>query len=82
MLPLVGSCRTGICVHNRMTGMSHTLKSESGDGWNKKVKAAGGWQNQSSGTGPEKVSSEWTQLAGLVLWTMVELGVDADHSED
>ena len=34
-------------------------------------------------TGPEKVSSEtWTQLAGLVLWTMVELGVDADRSED
>lgn len=66
-----------------MTGMSHTLKSESGDGWNKKVKAAGGWQNQSSGDWTwEGELKTWTQLAGLVLWTMVELGVDADHSED
>lgn len=72
-----------MCSQQNDRNESYTQKSESGDGWNKKVKAAGGWQNQRSGDWTwEGELRDMNSAAGLVLWTMVELGVDADRSED
>lgn len=72
-----------MCSQQSNSNESYTQKSESGDGWNKKVKAAGGCQNQSNGDWTWEGELRDVNSAGRsVLWTMEELGVDADRSEN